>query len=395
MTSPLNIAALRAATPGAGDAHHFNAAGASLPARATLDVIIEHLELEARCGGYEAAAAASERIETVYDDAAALIGARPDEIALVESATVGWRRVVDALGLRAGDRVVVSRSAYVSFALHLLALERERGVHVDVVTAEPEALERALARPASMLLMTHVPTSSGTVEPVAAAGAIARSAGVPYLLDATQSVGQLPVDVNAIACDALVTTGRKFLRGPRGTGILYVRRSLQERLVPTPDVRAAEWTGERTWMLADGARRLETWEAAVALRLGLGAALAEARRLGLEPITARLVALGRGLREALAQIPHVELGESISSPSAIVTFHVPGVASADAAVALGRGGVRVVAVPPAHGWWDLGARGLPSVVRASPHVYTDADDLDALVDGVAALAEALRKERVA
>lgn len=395
MTAPLDIAALRAATPGAATAHHLNAAGASLPTRSTIDAIAEHLELEARCGGYEAAAAAAGRIEAVYDDAAALIGAERDEIALVESATVGWRRVVDALGLGAGDRVVVSRSGYVSFALHLLALERQRGVRVEVLSAEEHGLERALAAPASLLLLTHVPTSAGTVEPVAVAGALARAAGVPYVLDATQSVGQLPVDVEVIGCDALVTTGRKFLRGPRGTGIVYVRRALLERLTPIPDVRAAEWTGEREWSLAAGARRLETWEAAVALRLGLGAALAETRRLGVEAIAERLVALARGLRVALAGIPGVELGEPVASASAIVTFHVRGVASAKAATLLAERGVSVVAVPPAHGWWDLGARGLPAVVRASPHVYTDDDDLAALVDGVAAIAGAPTKERAA
>jgi len=249
----LDVASVRADTPGAATAHHLNAAGAALPSWSTLGAVVDHLQAEARSGGYEAAATVRPRIEAVYDAAARLLGADPDEIALVESATVGWQRAIDALRLGAGDRVVVSRSTYVSCALHLLTLERERGVIVDVVPAAPDgamdlvALEAALARPAALLAIAHVPTASGLVEPVAAAGALAGAAGIPYALDATQSVGQLPVDVGAIGCDLLVTTGRKYLRAPRGTGVLYVRRRLLERLRPVaPDVRGVFFRGNHS-----------------------------------------------------------------------------------------------------------------------------------------------------
>jgi len=394
LTAPLDVAAARALTPGAGGAHHLNAAGASLPSSATLAAVVDHLELEAHAGGYEAAASVRPRLESVYEAAAGLINAGADEIALVESATVGWRRAVDALRLGPGDRVILSSTAYVSFALHLLNLERERGVVVEVVPSGADGsvdlgeLERALSG-AALLALAHVPTSSGLVEPVAAAGRLARGAGVPYLLDATQSAGQLPVDVEAIGCDLLVTTGRKYLRAPRGTGVLYVRRALLERLGPSaPDVRGAEWTGDRRWTMTGTARRFETWEASIALRLGLGVALEEVRALGVEAISAHLVATARRLRTALSALAGVQPADPPASPSAIVTFLVPGVESAAVAGALAERRVNVVAVPPAHGWWDLAGRGLPAVVRASPHVYNDAGDLRALVDGVAAIAGA-------
>jgi selenocysteine lyase/cysteine desulfurase len=391
----------RARTPGVADAHHLNAAGAALPSERTLAATIEHLRLEARMGGYEASNAARDRLDAVYALAARLIGASADEIALTESATVGWRRIVDALRLGRGDRVLVSRSGYVSCALQLLALERERGVVVDLLPNGPDgaldldALERALAvAPAALLALTHVPTSSGLEEPVAAAGRLARAAGVTYLLDATQSVGQLPVDVGEIGCDALVTTGRKYLRAPRGTALAYVRRSLLERLEPVaPDVRGATWTADRAWTLDGGARRLETWEASHALRLGLGVALAEADALGIEAIAAHLVARGASLRSALAAIPGVTVADPPAARGAIVTFVVEGHEPRDVAAALAQRAVHVVAIPAGHGRWDLAGRGLDGVVRAAPHVYTSDGDLEALVDGVAALADRARSCR--
>jgi selenocysteine lyase/cysteine desulfurase len=397
LSAAIDVDAVRATTPGAAHARHFNAAGCSLASRATLAAVTEHLQLEARAGGYEAAASVRPRIEAVYEAAASLLGAQPHEIALVESATVGWRRAIDALRLAPGDRVVVSRSAYVSFALHLLALERERGVVVDVVPSGDDGavdlarLEVALDG-AALLALAHVPTSSGLVEPVAAAGALARAAGVVFVVDATQSVGQLAVDVGAIGCDLLVTTGRKYLRAPRGTGLLYVRDELLERLTPAaPDVRGAEWVTDRDWTLDPSARRLETWEASIALRLGLGVALAEAIALDVAATQAHLTTVAGRLRAALAEIPGVELADPPAARSAIVTFQLDGLGSGEAAAGLRRRGVNVVAVPRGHGLWDLGRRGLSAVVRASPHVYDNDDDLAALLDGVGAIARS-RKE---
>ena len=394
MTAAIDVEAVRSATPGAAHAHHFNAAGCSLASRATLAAVCEHLELEAHAGGYEAAAAVRPRIEAVYEAAAVLLGARAHEIALVESATVGWQRAIDALRLGRGDHVVVSRSAYVSFALQLLALARDRGVVVEVVPSgadgavELARLERALDG-AAMLALAHVPTSSGLVEPVAAAGALARAAGVPFFVDATQSVGQLGVDVGAIGCDVLVTTGRKYLRAPRGTGLLYVR---DELLAPAaPDVRGAEWVGDRDWTLEPGARRFETWEASVALRLGLGVALSEAAALDVAATEAHLTSVAARLRDALSEVPGVELADPPAACSAIVTFQVAGLSCAEVVSGLAGRGVKVVAVPRGHALWDLGGRGLTAVVRASPHVYDNDADLEALLDGVGAIARA-RKE---
>ena len=237
-----------------------------------------------------------------------------------------------------------------------------------------------------------MPTSSGLVEPAAEIGEVVQRYGGTYILDATQSVGHLSVDVREIGCDMMVTTGRKFLRAPRGTGFAYVRDSLLERLLPiAPDVRGAQWTSSASWELDASARRYETWEGPVAARLGLGVALDETLARGIPESEAWLIDAGRRLRTALADIEGVTVADPADSRSAIVTFVIDGVGAADAVVELARRGVRVVSVPATHGQWDLGDRGVPSVVRASPHVYNDDTDVAALVDGVAAIATGITR----
>ena len=392
-TLPLDIQFLRAATPGTRYAHHFNAAGSALPSDTVLRTVVEHLALESRIGGYEAAETAKDRTEAVYAAAARLIGARPDDIALVESATVGWHRALDALALPVGGRVLAAASSYVSSALHLLELRRSRGVVVEVLPVDAtgatdlDALAKALRGPAALVTVAHVPTSSGLVEPVPAIGALTSAAGVPLLLDATQSLGQLPLDVGTAGVDIAVGTGRKFLRGPRGTGLLYVSPAMRELMHPThPDIRGARWNADGGFEVTPGARRYETWEAAHALRLGLGAALEETLALGVPAIHRYVSWLAGQLRAALAAVPGVRLTDPAAAMGGIVTFVRDGEDPHETVRVLRAAGVHLVSVPAGHGQWDLGRRGLDAVVRASVHVYNNMDD-------VGALAGALRGRR--
>lgn len=386
----LNVAAERARTPGSFTGHHFNSAGAALLANGTVEAVIDHLRAESLSGGYEAAKHAAPALEAVYARTAELLGARLEEVALVESATAGWQRAVSALRLRPGDRVLAARSSYVSSALHLLSVERDHDVLVELLPNGPdgavdlEALEAALrAGPAALVTAAHVPTSSGLVEPAAAIGALAGAHGVPFLLDATQSLGQLPVDMSAIGCDLLIGTGRKFLRGPRGTGLLAVRRPLLDRLAPeAPDVRGARWTAERSWELVPDAKRFELWEAAHALRLGLGAALTDLATLGVDTVAHHLTTLAASLRDRLSALPGVQVTDPPAAAGAIVTFVVDGLDASEVQRQLAYRRVHLIAVPAGHGRWDMDHRGLTKVVRASVHVYNDQDDLDALVEAV-------------
>ncbi|WP_208025754.1 N-methyl-L-tryptophan oxidase [Amycolatopsis acidicola] len=388
--SEVDVAAERARTPGVATGHHFNAAGAAIPAAETVATVVAHLELESAIGGYEAAWQAAPRLDGVYRLAADALGARPDEIALVESATAGWQRAVAALRLQPGDRVLAARSSYVSSALNLLTLERESGIRVEVLDNAPDggvdldALDRALrSGPVALVTAAHVPTSSGLVEPVERIGALCRREGVPFLLDATQSLGQLEIDVRRIGCDLLVSTGRKFLRGPRGTGLLYASSALAGLLAPlSPDVRGARWTHEREWVVEPGARRFELWEAAHALRLGLGAALADLAALGAPAVARRLAGLGGRIRTELSQVDGVRVVDPPAAGGAIVTFAVPGTPAGQVRDELAARGVHLVTVPASHGRWDLAARDLPAVLRASAHVYNDDADVHALVEAM-------------
>ncbi len=277
---------MRADTPGCHDIVHLNNAGAALPPRIVVDTVVEHLELEARIGGYAAADAVAERAAAVYDSVAALLGAQPEEIALLESATRAWDVAFYALAasFAPGDRILTSRAEYASNVIVCLQVARRTGVSIEVIPDDEtgqlstDALGAMLDERVRLVAMSWIPTQGGLVNPAAAVGAITRAAGVPYLLDACQAAGQLPIDVDALGCDFLSATGRKYLRAPRGTGLLYVRRSRLAELEPTfLDVHAAQWLTGDTIAIRDDARRFETWEHSVANQLGLGAAVDYAR----------------------------------------------------------------------------------------------------------------------
>jgi cysteine desulfurase/selenocysteine lyase len=376
----------RARTPGCARGHHLNSAGAALPSAETLDTVIEYLRLEASTGGYETARGSLERIERTYESIALLAGCAPDEVALTDSATRAWQIAVASLRLKAGDRVIVTRSEYVSNALMLLTLEREAGIVIDVIGTTPDGTvdlgeieDRLRTGDAALVAIGHIPTFSGLVEPVAAIGELTRRHGVPFLLDATQSLGQLPLHVDLIGCDILVSTGRKYLRAPRGTGVLIVRRPLLDHLEPwVPDVRGAEWNGERTWELRDSARRFETFEHSPALRLGLGAAVEHALELGIDAIAERIGDLGADLRTRLSETPGVTIADPPAAGGGTVTFTIDGHSAQSVVGHLAKHEVYVVSVPASHGQWELGRREIDAVVRASVHVYNDERDFATL-----------------
>jgi len=397
----IDVALERARTRGVAFTRHFNAAGSALPSVGVVRAVVDHLRREEEEGGYEAAAAVRPQVEEIYDLAARVLGCHRDEIALVDSASTGLRVVVDALDVGPGHRFLVSRSTYVSHALHLMSLAARVGAELSVLpTAQDGSVDLAVLRDLlaqagdrrDVVCVAHVPTSSGLVEPVAEIGELARRHGALYVLDATQSVGQLPVDVVAIGCDALATTGRKFLRAPRGTGVLYVRRRLIEQLEPAaPDVRGAEWTGDHEWELVPTARRFETFECSTAARLGLGVALRELLDRGVPATAAHLATMTERLRSGLAAIEGVTVQDPKAAASAIVTFTVDGAEPDRVKERLARHRIKVVTVPAGHGQWDLGFRKLGAVVRASLHVYNDEHEVAAMLDVVEAIAREARQ----
>lgn len=382
----LDLARLRADTPACRDLIHFNNAGAALMPDAVYHAQADHLALERRLGGYEAARQAAPQLAAFYREFAALLNCDPSEIAYTESATRAWDMAFYALPLKPGDRILTHATEYVSNYLAFLHQAKRRGLYIDVVSSDPtgqidtQALDAMVTPAHKLIAITHVPSQSGLVNPAAAVGKVACKHNLTYLLDACQSVGQVAIDVAEIGCHILSGTGRKFLRGPRGTGFLYVSNSIVDTLDPPfIDLTAAQWTDDQTYTLAPGAKRFENWESNVAGRIGLTVAVAYARAIGMDAIQARTATLAQMLRDALATVPGVTLRDQGQQKCGIVTFTKDGVSPDTIYVALRAGNINVSVTPLTYARLDLGPRGLAGVVRASVHYYNDADEVDRFI----------------
>lgn len=382
----------RAETPGCASVVHLNHAGASLPPASVTSAVVEHLLLEERIGGYEAADAAQDRLEAVYASVARLVGASASEIALVENATRAWDMAFYAVPFAPGDRVVTGVAEYASNYLAFLHLRATRGIEIVVApddatgALDVEALEALVDERTRLIAVTHVPTNGGLVNPAERIGEVARRHGVLYLLDACQSVGQLDVDVRRIGCDFLTVTGRKFLRGPRGTGFLYARASTTADLHPPfVDLHAATWTGSDSYELRADARRFENWESYVAGRLGLGAAVDHALEIGLARIEDLVGRAATGMRARLAGLPAVTVHDKGDRRCGIVSFRHERIDATTIRDRLRADDINVSVTTATSTRLDFEQRGLPDLVRASVHYLTTDDELDRLCDAVRGL----------
>lgn len=392
----IDVAAARADTPGCEHVLHLNNAGASLPPRAVVERVKDHLDMEAAMGGYEAADRAAEEYEGVYRSIAGMLACNTDEIALVESATRAWDAAFYTLaeGFQRGDKILTAANEYSSNYIALMQAARRQGVEILVVPSEEtgeislpvlEAIIHRHRQRVKLIALTHVPSNGGLVQPAAEVGRIARANHIPFLLDACQSAGQMPLSVEELGCDMLSATGRKYLRAPRGTGFLYVRQSLleqmrQQQLEPMPlDMRSAMWTARDQYEVRKDARRFETWECSIACRLGLGVAVDYAMAIGLENIAQRVTTLAEQLREHLARIPTVTVrdlpGGNDHAGCGIVTF-TDARYTAQAIFERMRDQRINVRVTPANSTRvDMEQRGLSEMVRASVHYYNTEEEI--------------------
>ena len=395
--SIIDVAAERAATPGCETVTHLNNAGAALPTAATLETVIDHLRLESEMGGYEAETARLDQVVAVRASAATLLGATPDEVAVTGSDTEGFTKALWGLylggGLERDRRILVDRIAYDSHYMGLLQVSAVAGTTIEAVSSTPDgtldidALATALASGnVALASLTHVGTHRGLVNPVAEAVHLCREAGATTFVDACQSIGQLPVDVGAIGCDVLTATGRKWLRGPRGTGLVYVRVGFAPLLRPIGiDGRSATWDADDHYRLEYGAQRFIPFETPVAVRLGLGTAIDHVLDLGIDTIAGRVGSVAEELRSLLAAVDGVAVHDGGHQRCGIVTFTVAGHAPGQVAAAARAAGINVSVTDQPAARLDLGSDRPTGVVRASPHYYNTRNELARLVEVVSGL----------
>ncbi len=379
----------RLETPGTAHVLHFNNAGSALPSQPVLDATIAYLQREAQIGGYEAATEAHEALENTYHAAAKLIGAQRSEIALTESADSAWNRAFYSLPFKPGDRVLTSKAEYHSNYIIYLQAQKRLGITVEAVSNDEHgqldvaALRQRLDERVKLISITHVPTSDGLVNPAAEIGKVAREHGILYLLDACQSIGQMPINVETIGCDLLSATGRKYLRGPRGTGFLYIRNAIVDQLEPlTLGGFSAEWTSPTTYQINAGANRFENFESAKAAVVGLGVAIDYAIQWGLDAIWQRVRTLACDLRARLATLPGVLVHDRGLIQCGIVTFTIEDREPAAIQLLLKRQHINVSVALRTFTLLDLSERGLESIVRASVHYYNSEEEVERFVQTI-------------
>ena len=386
------IQRLRAETPGTAKYIHFNNAGSSLPPDIVVQTVVNYLKEEALNGGYETEAKYADQLQNVYRQIAKLLNAHEDEIAIVENASTGWHLAFQGVDFKPGDEVVTSEMEYVTNYIGFLNAQKNYGVRIVVVPDDAagnfdlNALEKAITPRTKLIAITHIPSSAGNILPVAEIGKIARRHGVLYLLDACQSIGQLPLDVEAIGCDMLSVTGRKYLRAPRGTGFLYVRKNVQDRLRPwLIDGHSVASVDEKDFLPLPNACRFQLYEKSRALTLGLGAAVSYALDLGLDRIEHRIAHLSGMLRNKLNALDNVTVHDQGEKLSGIVTFSVKDVDVVAVKNALAERKINVSIGRTAATLLYMNKHHLTAVVRASVHYYNTEEEIETLCAVLAAM----------
>ncbi len=385
----------RAHTPGCAGRIHFNNCGAALMPTPVIDALKTHIDLEARIGGYEAAAAADEKVQATYSAVARMLNCRSSEVAIVENATRGWDMVFYAFDFEAGDRILTCSAEYASNYIAYLQVARKTGAVIETIpddahgAVDVDALREAVDERVKLIAITHVPTNGGLVNPAAEIGKVAREHGIPFLLDACQSAGQMPLDVEELNVDILSASSRKFLRGPRGMGFVYVREPLITALEPPfLDLHAATWVAPGEYRLLDDARRFENWECNVAAKIALGTAVSYALDWGLDAIEARVAVISDALRRGLASLPGVRLRDLGTRHCGIVSFTVEEIAPAAVVQGLRERGINTSVSRAPSTQLDMHGRGLDALVRAGVHYYNSEEEVARFL---AALEEVIRQ----
>ncbi|MDW3647900.1 MAG: aminotransferase class V-fold PLP-dependent enzyme [Bacteroidia bacterium] len=387
--NPEEVQRYRAETPGTQHVIHFNNAGSSLLPTPVFDAVDAYLKSEYLIGGYETCDKYADGFAFSKEKLGELIGAKADEIALLESATTAWYKAFLGLNLQEGDVVLTSQTEYVSNFLGFLREKKYQGIEIQIIPnnqwgeIDVEALEKMISPSVKLIAISHIPTNGGLVQPAAEVGRIAHAHNIPYLLDACQTIGQIPVDVADLGCDMLSATGRKFLRGPRGTGFLYVREDFMDKLdPPLPDLFSFEWDEIESYSPRQGATRFENYEKHFAGQIGLGIAADYALKIGVDKIWARSKQLSELLRKKLNQLDGVQTRDLGREPCAIVTFTVSSKTAGEVKLLLNEKNINTSFVDAGGALMDMAERKLGNMIRASVHYYNTEEEIETFIDAL-------------
>ncbi|HKK44519.1 MAG TPA: aminotransferase class V-fold PLP-dependent enzyme [Balneolaceae bacterium] len=379
----MNIEQLRSDTPGTDNVIHFNNAGASLMPQQVVTAINSYLKQELHHGGYETARHYHSDLENIYEHIAGFINGETEEIALLENATEAWNMAFYSIDFEDGDRILTSVSEYASNFINYLHLKKRIKATIDVIPNDQygqtsvESLEKMMDERVKLVSITHIPTNNGLVNPIEKIGAITQNYDCFFLVDACQSVGQYPIDVQQIKCDMLSATGRKYLRGPRGTGFLYISQEKIQRLIPPfLDLHSAAWIDENHYKIREDSRRFENWESNKAAQIGLGAAIRYAADIGIDNIWKRVTYLADYLRNLLSEIPKVTVQDIGQTQCGIVTFTVDSLQPKVVQKKLSDKNINVNTSNKSSTLIDMQKRNLEELVRASIHYYNTEKEIE-------------------
>ncbi|MCB0491236.1 MAG: aminotransferase class V-fold PLP-dependent enzyme [Cyclobacteriaceae bacterium] len=386
----MNIDEIRKDTPGCASKIHFNNAGASLPTSAVTDAIRDYISFESLTGGYEAADIKKAEIQEFYNSAARLVNTHENNIAFTSSATNSFSLALSSIPFERGDKVLIANEDYISNQIAFLSLQHRLGIQLirakslSTGGVDLDDMEGLINKHHPKLVsLTHVPTNTGLIQPVEAVGKMCNDKGILYLVDACQSVGQIPVDIKKIGCDFLTATMRKFLRGPRGAGFLYASdRVLKEKLTPLfVDMRGAEWTGADTYEVRMNAKRFEEWELPYALVVGSKEAINYALNLGIENIAERNKTLCGILRAKLnsIELKVLDLGKHQSS---IITIEMPGRQPNEVLEYLRAININTSTTHRSNAQIDFASKKVDWALRISPHYFSTEDEIDSLIQSL-------------
>lgn len=384
----MNIDQIRKDTLHCKNLIHFNNAGASLPTKFVNEAIIDFIREEEATGGYEMQDKYAEHLKGVYREIAKLIKSDEDEIALTDSASTAFSKALYSIPFKAGDEIITSEIEYSSNYLNYLKVKKDKGINIVTISGKGDAvidlekLEAAISKKTKLIAVTHMPTSSGAIAPVVEVGKIAKAHGILYLVDTCQSMGHYPTFVDEIACDFLTGTSRKYIRGPRGLGFLYAKKTVYKQLDPYMiESLGATWTSKENYDLNHTSKMFETFEKPYGFVMGLQAAVKYANDIGIHNIWQRTKELSSKARQRFAEIEGLRMHDGEGGElSGIVTLTIENKSSEEIHAELMRNRVNSSICRPFSSLTDMEAKGLSSCNRLSLHYYNTEEEIERVAD---------------